>query len=210
MPDLLLLSNSRAPGMGFLEHATDAIRGVLGGRGHLLFVPFAGSDPDAYTKTMRQALAGIDVQVTGMHEVNDAARAVREAEAIFVGGGNSFRLLRTLNRLGVLDALRRAVVRDGIPNLGASAGSNLACPSIRTTRERRPGPGAARRGMASGIGSAGGTVRRQHWLASRLRASRPAEPPGPRVPGAPGSFPTRPGRPGPCCLCCPAARLPRR
>ena len=47
-----------------------------------------------------------------MHEVNDAARAVREAEAIFVGGGNSFRLLRTLNRLGVLDALRRAVVRE--------------------------------------------------------------------------------------------------
>ena len=95
MPDLLLLSNPRAPGMGFLEHATDAIRGVLGGRGHLLFVPFAGSDPDAYTKTMRQALAG----------------------------------------LGVLDALRRAVVHDGVPYLGASAGSNLACPSIRTTND---------------------------------------------------------------------------
>ena len=95
MPDLLLLSNPRAPGMGFLEHATDAIRGVLGGRGHLLFVPFADSDPDAYTKTMRQALAG----------------------------------------LGVLDALRRAVVHDGVPYLGASAGSNLACPSIRTTND---------------------------------------------------------------------------
>ena len=70
-----------------------------------------------------------------MHEVNDAARAVREAEAIFVGGGNSFRLLQALNRLDVLDALRRAVVHDGVPYLGASAGSNLACPSIRTTND---------------------------------------------------------------------------
>lgn len=98
MPDLLLLSNSRAPGMGSLEHATDAIRGVLGARGRLLFVPFASSDPGTYTEIMRRALAGLGVQVTGLHEVNDAARAVRDAEAIFAGGGNSFRLLRALSR----------------------------------------------------------------------------------------------------------------
>jgi dipeptidase E len=55
--ELLLLSNSTAPGMGFLEHATEAIRAVLGDRGSLLFVPFASSDPDAYTRVMRQALA---------------------------------------------------------------------------------------------------------------------------------------------------------
>jgi len=134
VPELLLLSNSRAPGMGFLEHATDAIRDVLGGRGRLLFVPFAGSDHGTYTKTMRRALAGLDVRVTGLHEVTDAVRAVRDAEAIFVGGGNSFRLLRSLYRLDLLDALRRAVA-DGTPYLGASAGSNLACPSIRTTND---------------------------------------------------------------------------
>lgn len=135
MPDLLLLSNSRAPGMGFLEHATGAIRTVLGERASLLFVPFAGSDPETYTTTMRRALAGIDIRVTGLHEVSDADRAVRDAEAIFVGGGNSFRLLRTVNRLGILDALRRTVIDGGAPYLGASAGSNLACPSIRTTND---------------------------------------------------------------------------
>jgi dipeptidase E len=101
----------------------------------VLFVPFAGSDQDTYANVMRKALARIDVQVTSMHEVSDAARAVRDAEAIFVGGGNSFRLLRTLNRLGALAALRRAVVDEGVPYLGASAGSNLACPSIRTTND---------------------------------------------------------------------------
>jgi len=135
VPELLLLSNSRAPGKAFLEHATDTIRGVLGGRGRLLFVPFAGSDPGGYTKTIRRALADLGIEVTGLHEVADAARAVRDAEAIFVGGGNSFRLLRTLRHLDVLGALRRAVVREGVPYLGASAGSNLACPSIRTTND---------------------------------------------------------------------------
>jgi dipeptidase E len=135
MPDLLLLSNSRAPGMRFLEHATGAIRSVLGERASLLFVPFAGSDPDTYTTTMRRALARIDVRVTGLHQVSDMPRAARDAEAIFVGGGNSFRLLRTLNRLGILNALRRAVIDGGAPYLGASAGSNLACPSIRTTND---------------------------------------------------------------------------
>ena len=135
MPDLLLLSNSRAPGMGFLEHATDAIKGVLGDRASVLFVPFAGSDPDAYTTTMRGALARIGVRVTGLHEVPDAVRAIGQAEAIFVGGGNSFRLLRSLNRLGVLAALREAAVTGGVPYLGASAGSNLACPTIRTTND---------------------------------------------------------------------------
>ena len=135
MPDLLLLSNSRAPGMRFLEHATDAITGVLGNRASVLFVPFAGSDPDAYTATMRAALARIGVRVTGLHEVPDAVHAIGQAEAIFVGGGNSFRLLRHLNQLGALAALREAAVTGGVPYLGASAGSNLACPTIRTTND---------------------------------------------------------------------------
>jgi len=59
--ELLLLSNSTAPGMGFLEHATEAIQAVLGDRSSLLFVPFASSDPDTYTSIMRQALAGATI-----------------------------------------------------------------------------------------------------------------------------------------------------
>jgi dipeptidase E len=65
--ELLLLSNSTAPGMGFLEHATEAIRAVLGNRGSLLFVPFASSDPDTYTRVMRQALAPAGIEVTSLH-----------------------------------------------------------------------------------------------------------------------------------------------
>jgi dipeptidase E len=134
MTELLLLSNSRAPGLAFLEHATDAIRAILEDRTRVLFVPFASSDPGAYADLMRKALAGLGVRVDSLHETDDPAGAVRQAAAFFVGGGNSFRLLRALNRLDVMDAIRRAV-RHGVPYLGASAGSNVACPSIRTTND---------------------------------------------------------------------------
>jgi dipeptidase E len=132
--ELLLLSNSTAPGMGFLEHATEAIRAVLSGRRSLLFVPFATSDPDAYTSVMRRALARVGIEVTSLHQARDLIAAVADAEAVFVGGGNSFRLLRALTTLGVLEALRQAA-DTGVPYLASSAGANLACPTIRTTND---------------------------------------------------------------------------
>jgi hypothetical protein len=75
--ELLLLSNSTAPGMGFLEHAIEAIQDVLGGRASVLFVPFASSHPDTYATVMRDALARIGVRVTSLHEASDVAGAVR-------------------------------------------------------------------------------------------------------------------------------------
>lgn len=57
-----------------------------------------------------------------------------DAQAVFGGGGNSFRLLRTLTTLGVLEPLRQAA-QAGVPYLVASAGANLACPAIRTTND---------------------------------------------------------------------------
>ena len=121
MTELLLLSNSTAPGMRFLEHASQAVRVVLGSARTVLFVPFASGDPDAYTSLVRAALARMDIRVTGLHEASDVPGAVRAAEAVFVGGGNSFRLLRALIGLGILDALR-GVAENGVPYLGASAG----------------------------------------------------------------------------------------
>jgi dipeptidase E len=132
--ELLLLSNSTAPGMGFLEHATEAIQAVLGDRSSLLFVPFASSDPDTYTGIMRKVLARAGIEVTGLHQAGDPAAAVAGAQAVFVGGGNCFRLLRALATLGVLEPLRHAA-QAGVPYLGASAGANLACPTIRTTND---------------------------------------------------------------------------
>lgn len=134
MPEVLLLSNSTAPGQGFLQHALGVIADVLQSHRRLLFVAFASGGPDTYTQLMRESLAQIGVQVEAAHLAADPRRAVLEAEALFVGGGNSFRLLSRLSALGLLDTVQARIL-DGVPYLGASAGANLACPTIRTTND---------------------------------------------------------------------------
>ncbi|MFI0465938.1 MULTISPECIES: dipeptidase PepE [Saccharopolyspora] len=132
--ELLLLSSSMKHGTGFLEHAMPAVTELLAGRGRLLFVPFAKRDHDGYTATVQAAVAPLGITVDGLHRADDPVAAVREAEAVFIGGGNTFRLLSTLHRLGLVTALREAV-RGGTPYMGASAGTNMACPSLRTSND---------------------------------------------------------------------------
>lgn len=131
---LLLLSNSIAPGRGFLEHAFEAISDVMGGGQRLLFFAQASFDPDRYTDVMQAALRQVDVEVVPSHKRNDPVRELDLADAIFVGGGNAFRLLKAFQRSGLLDAVQERV-RGGLPYLSASAGTNLACPTIRTTND---------------------------------------------------------------------------
>lgn len=130
---LLLLSNSTNHGTAYLEHAIAEVLRHLGGRA-LTFVPYALADHDAYTAKVRDALAPHGIDVTGLHEHADPVAGVAEAEAVFVGGGNTFRLLSTLQRTGALPALQSAV-RAGLPYMGASAGTNIAAPTIRTTND---------------------------------------------------------------------------
>ncbi len=134
MTELLLLSNSTSPGLGFLEHALDTIAELVPPGRRLLFVPFASGDPDGYTDVMTAALAPLSIQVSGAHREPVPAAAVAAADAVFVGGGNSFRLLRALQATGLETAIA-ARVRDGQPYLGSSAGTNMACPTLRTTND---------------------------------------------------------------------------
>lgn len=131
---LLLLSNSATHDRPYLGHALQAIAAHLSGRERLLFVPYALADHDGYTATVAEAMRPIGVRVEGLHCHPDPASAVSSAEAVFVGGGNTFRLLRSLRRGGLLGPLRDRV-RAGLPYLGSSAGTNLACPTIRTTND---------------------------------------------------------------------------
>lgn len=134
LPEMLLLSNSTAPGRPFLAHALEAIAEVLHGRRSVLFIALASSDPGQYTQMMRDGLAQIGVRVECAAAPGDLREAVTEAEAVFVGGGNSFRLLKRLRAIDALDELRTRGLA-GVPYLGASAGANLACPTIRTTND---------------------------------------------------------------------------
>jgi dipeptidase E len=131
---ILLLSNSTNAGRRYLEHAWDAVLDALDGARELVFVPYALADHDAYTAVAREAFAAHGVTVTGAHEGGDPVAAVRDAQAVFVGGGNTFRLLGALRSTGLLAALREHV-EAGRPYLGASAGTNVAAPTIRTTND---------------------------------------------------------------------------
>ncbi|HEY0188381.1 MAG TPA: dipeptidase PepE [Cellulomonas sp.] len=132
--DLLLLSNSTAPGRPYLAHAADAVLELAAGRGpRVAFVPYALADHDAYTRQVAEALAPLGLDVVGVH-AGDPVEVVRDAGTVFVGGGNTFRLVDALHRTGLLDAVRAAVA-GGTGYLGSSAGTNIAAPTLRTTND---------------------------------------------------------------------------
>ena len=131
---LLLISTSTVFGTRYLEHAFSELREVLEGVRRVLFIPHALKDHAGYLAKARAAFEEIGFGLESLHEAKDPRRSVVEAEAIFCGGGNTFRLLNSLYTMDVLPLLRKRVA-EGMPYTGASAGSNLACPTIRTTND---------------------------------------------------------------------------
>jgi dipeptidase E len=112
----------------------EQMRSFFGPVRRLLFVPYAQRDHDAHVQKMTERGIHAGYELDGLHRHADPRQAVRDAEAIFVGGGNTFRLLDAMYRLDLLDPIRERV-RGGLPYLGTSAGSNLACPTIKTTND---------------------------------------------------------------------------
>ena len=131
---LLLISNSTLFGGGYLDHAEAEVRDFLSDVKQVLFVPFAIADREGYAAKARARFAAMGYQLDSLHEAGDKQQAVGNAEAIFVGGGNTFRLLNALYEFKVLTVIRDRVSA-GMPYLGASAGSNIAAPTIKTTND---------------------------------------------------------------------------
>ncbi|XP_076603758.1 alpha-aspartyl dipeptidase [Chaetodon auriga] len=133
---LLLVSNSTLHGSGYLDHCQQHISHFFGKDvRRVLFVPYALHDRDAYTKTARDKFRTLGYEVDGIHEASDPVDAVRKAEGIFIGGGNTFRLLKSLYDNKVVSEIRRRVLEDGVPYMGSSAGTNVATVSINTTND---------------------------------------------------------------------------
>jgi dipeptidase E len=124
---LLLISSSNVHGYGYLDHPEPAMRAFLGEGRRVAFVPFAAHDHDAYSAKVRERLARMDLDLIPIDDLD-------RAEAIFVGGGNTFRLLKTLYDRELLTTIRDRV-RAGLPYLGASAGTVIAAPTMQTTND---------------------------------------------------------------------------
>jgi len=137
MKRLLLLSNSTNFGEPFLQDPINIIQRFLGPTvSEVLFVPYAGvrfSFVD-YAARVRERFSEIGIGVKSVHEAENPAAAVEEASAIVVGGGNTFCLLDRLHQNGLVERIRQRVLA-GVPYVGWSAGSNVACPTIKTTND---------------------------------------------------------------------------
>lgn len=133
--DLLLLSNSSIFGRGYLGHALEAIEEFLDGRRTVHFAPYALKDHDGYTQKVRDALGRFGVEVIGLHTADSATEALKGADVLFVGGGNSFRLAKALQDEGLLEPVRDQVAAGQTSYMGSSAGTNMSCPTLRTTND---------------------------------------------------------------------------
>jgi dipeptidase E len=131
---VLLISNSTLFGGGYLDHAETEIRSFLGDLKRVLFVPYALFDRDKYAATAQQRFQQMGYELTSVHTAEDPAAAVNETDAVFIGGGNTFRLLKALYEFELIDAIRNRV-SNGMPYIGSSAGSNVAAPTIKTTND---------------------------------------------------------------------------
>lgn len=133
-PNLLLISTSTVHGTAYLEHCRAEMIAALDGRRRVAFVPYALFDRDRYAATARAVFAGMGCQFVSVHETDDPAASLAAVDAVFVGGGNTFRLLKALYATRLLAAIRTRV-DGGMVYMGASAGSNVAGVSIRTTND---------------------------------------------------------------------------
>ncbi len=134
---LLLISNSTNPGEPYLDYPKNEIKKFLGPKPvRALFIPYAAVtfSYDIYESKVSERFHEIGHDIYSIHHFSDPAAAVNEADAIVTGGGNTWKLLKTMQDNRLIDPIRKKVI-DGTPYIGWSAGSNLACPTIRTTND---------------------------------------------------------------------------
>jgi dipeptidase E len=134
---LLLISNSTNAGEAYLDYPKYQIRDFLGTKPvHCLFIPYAGVtiNFDDYEARVQERFAEVGHTVSSIHHALDPVKAVEEAEAIVVGGGNTFQLIKMIQDNGLIEPVRKKIMT-GTPYIGWSAGSNITCPTIRTTND---------------------------------------------------------------------------
>ena len=131
---VLLVSNSTVYGRGYLDHVEEEITNFLTGAGRLLFFPFALYDRNGYAARAKTRFTAMGYSMESVHQTDNPQKAIEQTDAIFIGGGNTFRLLKALQDLDFIEAIQRRV-KAGALYIGSSAGSNVAAPTIKTTKD---------------------------------------------------------------------------
>jgi dipeptidase E len=131
---ILLISNSTVYGRGYLDHVEQQIKSFLDSDRKVLFFPFALFERDGYAAKAKARFATMGYSLETVHATSDPHDAIEQTDAIFIGGGNTFRLLKALQDLDLLEPIGHKV-KGGAPYLGSSAGSNVAGPTIKTTKD---------------------------------------------------------------------------
>ena len=137
MKNIIIASTSTVHGTGYLAYILDELKVFFQDVKTILFIPYArpsGISHDEYTEKVNDTFNKIDKNAQGIHAFNNPAEAIEKAEAIFVGGGNTFVLLNQLYKLNLIADLKK-VVSEGIPYLGTSAGSNICGLTIKNTND---------------------------------------------------------------------------
>jgi dipeptidase E len=137
MKNIIIASTSTLHGGEYLDYLLPELQSFFSNVKELLFIPYArpsGISHDDYTKKVSEAFAKININVKGIHEFENPIEALEKAQGIFTGGGNTFLLVSQLYKNNVIDTLEK-VVKNGIPYLGTSAGSNICGLTMSTTND---------------------------------------------------------------------------
>ncbi|WP_144206925.1 dipeptidase PepE [Shewanella donghaensis] len=132
----LMLSSSREGDTPYLAHAIEYIKPLTAHAKNWIFIPYAGVsiDYDQYLEMVTKGLAELNIHITSIHQHSEPKQAIKDADGIFVGGGNTFQLLNELYRYDLIHLINEQV-SNGKPYVGWSAGSNITGLSIRTTND---------------------------------------------------------------------------
>ena len=139
MKNILIASTSTVHGGSYLDYLLPELKNHFSKCKSLLFIPYArpgGISEDAYKEKVQLVFKDLGIQVRGLHEFDNPAEALKKAEGIFTGGGNTFLLVSKLYENKVMDVLKK-VIESGTPYLGTSAGSNICGISMKTTNDMR-------------------------------------------------------------------------
>nr|WP_294786526.1 dipeptidase PepE [uncultured Flavobacterium sp.] len=137
MKSIIIASTSTLHGGKYLEYILPTLKTHFKNCKTLLFIPYArpgGISHDEYTQKASEAFSSIGIEVKGIHEFEDPQEAIKNAEGIFTGGGNTFLLVTQLYKNKVMQLLSETV-KNGTPYLGSSAGSNICGLSMQTTND---------------------------------------------------------------------------